>query len=150
MNTEFYIKSIENLLVQVEKLKEEKDFYKEQSEDYKAAYLNAVYDTEKAEKYATKLEQDVSMLYGQIHNLEEEKRVLAQENSTLIKHFLKSKKEENQAEKLFARGNAEKRAQSRGKKTQNRGGCKGKGKQKSQSGGGRIVLFFLLLRLVIG
>ena len=98
MNTEFYIKSIENLLVQVEKLKEEKDFYKEQSEDYKAAYINAVYDTEKAEKYATKLEQDVSMLYEQIHNLEEEKRVLAQENSTLIKNFLQSKKEEKQDE----------------------------------------------------
>ena len=101
MNTEFYIKSIENLLVQVEKLKEEKDFYKEQSEDYKAAYLNAVYDTEKAEKYATKLEQDVSMLHGQIHNLEEEKRVLAQENSTLIKNFLKSKKEEKPDETEF-------------------------------------------------
>ena len=101
MNTEFYIKSIENLLVQVEKLKEEKDFYKEQSEDYKAAYLNAVYDTEKAEKYATKLEQDVSMLYGQIHNLKEEKRVLAQENSTLIKNFLQSKKEEKQDENEF-------------------------------------------------
>lgn len=101
MNTEFYIKSIENLLVQVEKLKEEKDFYKEQSEDYKAAYINAVYDTEKAEKYATKLEQDVSMLYGQIHNLEEEKRVLAQENSTLIKNFLKSKKEEKPDETEF-------------------------------------------------
>ena len=28
MNEEFYRKSIENLLVQVEKLKEEKDFYK--------------------------------------------------------------------------------------------------------------------------
>lgn len=101
MNTEFYIKSIENLLVQVEKLKEEKDFYKEQSEDYKNAYLNAVYDVEKAEKYATKLEQDVSMLYGQIHNLEEEKRVLAQENSTLIKNFLKSKKEEKTEENQF-------------------------------------------------
>ena len=101
MNTEFYIKSIENLLIQVEKLKEEKDFYKEQSEDYKAAYINAVYDTEKAEKYATKLEQDVSMLYGQIHNLEEEKRVLEQENSTLIKNFLKSKKEEKQDENEF-------------------------------------------------
>lgn len=107
MNTEFYIKSIENLLVQVEKLKE-KDFYKEQSEDYKAAYLNAVYDTEKAEKYATKLEQDVSMLYGQIHNLEEEKRVLEeekrvleQENSTLIKNFLQSKKEEKPEENEF-------------------------------------------------
>ena len=35
MNQEFYIKSIEYLLVQVEKLQEEKDFYKEQSEDYK-------------------------------------------------------------------------------------------------------------------
>ena len=101
MNTEFYIKSIENLLVQVEKLKEEKDFYKEQSEDYKAAYINAVYDTEKAEKYATKLEQDVSMLYEQINNLEEEKRVLAQENSTLIKNFLKSKKEEKPDETEF-------------------------------------------------
>ena len=101
MNEKFYIKSIENLLVQVEKLKEEKDFYKEQSEDYKAAYINAVYDTEKAEKYATKLEQDVSMLYGQIHNLEEEKRVLAQENSTLIKNFLKSKKEEKPDENEF-------------------------------------------------
>ena len=101
MNTEFYIKSIENLLVQVEKLKEEKDFYKEQSEDYKAAYLNAVYDTEKAEKYSIKLEQDVSMLHGQIHNLEEEKRVLAQENSTLIKIFLQSKKEEKPDETEF-------------------------------------------------
>ena len=101
MNEKFYIKSIENLLVQVEKLQEEKDFYKEQSEDYKAAYLNAVYDTEKAEKYATKLEQDVSMLYEQIHNLEEEKRVLAQENSTLIKNFLKSKKEEKPDETEF-------------------------------------------------
>ena len=101
MNTEFYIKSIENLLIQVEKLKEEKDFYKEQSEYYKAAYLNAVYDTEKAEKYATKLEQDVSMLYEQIHNLEEEKRVLAQENSTLIKNFLQSKKEEKPDETEF-------------------------------------------------
>ena len=101
MNTEFYIKSIENLLVQVEKLKEEKDFYKEQSEDYKAVYINAVYDTEKAEKYATKLEQDISMLYGQIHNLEEEKRVLAQENSTLIKNFLQSKKEEKPDENEF-------------------------------------------------
>ena len=101
MNEKFYIKSIENLLVQVEKLQEEKDFYKEQSEDYKAAYLNAVYDTEKAEKYATKLEQDVSMLYEQIHNFEEEKRVLAQENSTLIKKFLKSKKEEKPDETEF-------------------------------------------------
>ena len=52
MNTEFYIKSIENLLVQVEKL-------------------------------------------------EEEKRVLAQENSTLIKNFLKSKKEEKPDETEF-------------------------------------------------
>lgn len=101
MNTEFYEKSIASLLLQVEKLKEEKDFYKEQSEDYKAAYLNAVYDTEKAEKYSIKLEQDVSMLYGQIHNLEEEKRVLAQENSTLIKNFLQSKKEEKPDETEF-------------------------------------------------
>ena len=101
MNEEFYRKSIANLLEQVYKLKEEVEIYKEQKEDYKAAYLNAVYDTEKAEKYATKLEQDVSMLYGQIHNLEEEKRVLAQENSTLIKNFLKSKKEEKQDENEF-------------------------------------------------
>ena len=92
MNEEFYRKSIASLLEQVYKMKEEKDFYKEQSEDYKNAYLNVVDDIEKAEKYATKLEQDVSMLYGQIHNLEEEKRVLAQENSTLIKNFLQSKK----------------------------------------------------------
>lgn len=95
MNTEFYEKSIASLLLQVEKLKEEKDFYKEQSEDYKNAYLNAVYDAGKAEKYSIKLEQDVSLLYGKIHNLEEEKRILAQENSTLIKKFLQSKKEEN-------------------------------------------------------
>ena len=59
MNQEFYIKSIENLLVQVEKLKEEKDFYKEQSEDYKNAYINAVYDIEKAKSYSTKLETDI-------------------------------------------------------------------------------------------
>ena len=101
MNEEFYRKSIANLLEQVYKLKEEVEIYKEQSEDYKNAYLNAVYDIEKAEKYATKLEQDVSMLYGQIHNLEEEKRVLAQENSTLIKNFLKSKKEEKPDENEF-------------------------------------------------
>ena len=101
MNKEFYEKSIASLLLQIEKLKEEKDFYKEQSEDYKAAYLNAVYDTEKAEKYSIKLEQDVSELYGKIHCLEEEKRVLAQENSTLIKNFLQSKKEEKPEETEF-------------------------------------------------
>ena len=98
MNEEFYRKSIANLLDQVYKLKEEVEIYKEQKEDYRNAYINACYDVEKAEKYATKLEQDVSMLYGQIHNLEEEKRVLAQENSTLIKNFLQSKKEENPKE----------------------------------------------------
>ena len=98
MNTEFYKKSIESLLKQVDKLREEAEFYKEQSEDYKNAYLNAVYDVEKAEKYSIKLEQDVSLLYGKIHNLEEEKRILAQENSTLIKKFLQSKKEENPKE----------------------------------------------------
>ena len=101
MNEEFYRKSIANLLEQVYKLKEEVEIYKEQKEDYRNAYINAVYDTEKAEKYATKLEQDVSMLYGQIHNLAEEKRVLAQENSTLIKKFLESKKEEKQDENEF-------------------------------------------------
>ena len=101
MNEEFYRKSIANLLEQVYKLKEEVEIYKEQKEDYKTAYINACYDVEKAEKYSIKLEQDVSMLYGQIHNLEEEKRVLAQENCTLIKNFLESKKEEKPDETEF-------------------------------------------------
>ena len=101
MNEEFYRKSIANLLEQVYKLKEEVEIYKEQKEDYRNAYINACHDVEKAEKYATKLEQDVSMLYGQIHNLEEEKRVLEQENSTLIKNFLQSKKEEKPDENEF-------------------------------------------------
>ena len=101
MNEEFYRKSIASLLEQVYKLKEEVEIYKEQKEDYRNAYINACHDVGKAEKYATKLEQEVSMLYGQIHNLEEEKRVLAQENSTLIKNFLQSKKEEKQDENEF-------------------------------------------------
>lgn len=90
MNKEFYEKSIASLLLQVEKLKEERDFYKEQSDDFKQAYINACYDLQKGEKYSLKLEQDVSELYGKIHNLKEELRTVRQENEVLVHNFLKN------------------------------------------------------------